>query len=306
MIRPFLRLRRTEFRPYRSDLGLHRPHLGLHRPGLSLTVPLLRIYRPDLGLTGPDLRLIWSDLLAVRLHELSGTSLVWLHRADLRAYRRHGVGDRTLNASIGNEWPGDRCHRRATFVLVEELLPVLRGLALVLQLGRHRGDLRSAHGDQFSRPWPDLDAAPATVIGDAGIAVIVDDDCPVIYVCDSVYIDPVDGAVVVEVVAAPITAVIAVAGVTAAVWNASVEADVQAPVTAIEAIAIAVKAPVAGGPESAGIGCRDPCAGNPVVAKGSVVPIAGSPDVVWIWCDGLHINRECRGRLVCLFDCLLA
>ncbi len=86
-------------------------------------------------------------------------------------------------------------------------------------------------------------------------------------------------AVVEEVAGMPIAALVAEANVAKAVVDAAVEADVQAPVAGIKAIATAVEPPIARRPERAGIGWFDPRAGHPVIASRAPCPIAGSPDI---------------------------
>jgi hypothetical protein len=120
--------------------------------------------------------------------------------------------------------------------------------------------------------------AAAAVVGNADI--VVDDDRAIVDVGDAVDINSVDGGVVVEVVAVPIAPTIAGAYVAEAVVNSPIEADVRAPVAAVEAIEAVVKAPVTRGPKGAIVGGRAPDAGNPVVASWCVAPVAGGPDIV--------------------------
>ena len=164
---------------------------------------------------------------------------------------------------------------------------------------RHGRSAGSAIGCYFGGLRADVDAAAASVIGDAG--VVVDDDGAVVDVGD-VDVHAVDGAVVVEVVSVPVAAVIAVSGVAEAVVDASVEADVEAPVAAAPALAVVVQAPVAGGPEGSVVGRGAPGAGNPVVADGGPAPVAGGPDVVGGGGDGLLVDGEWGWGLVGVFD----
>ena len=145
----------------------------------------------------------------------------------------------------------------------------------------------------------DVDAAAASVIGDA--SVVVDDDGAVVDVSD-VDVHPVDGAVVVEVVSVPVAAVVAVAGVAEAVVDASVEADVEAPVAAAPSPAVVIPAPVTGSPEGSIVGRGAPCAGDPVVAGRAPVPVAGSPDVVGGGGYGLLVDGEWGRGLVGVLD----
>jgi hypothetical protein len=150
-----------------------------------------------------------------------------------------------------------------------------------------------------------VDAAATAVVGDAVDGGVVDDDRAVIDVGDARGVDVVDWAVVVEVAALPVAAVIAAAGVAESVVHAAVEADVRAPEAAVEEIATAEEAPVAGGPESTVEGRRAPGSGDPVVADRGVCPVAGGPEIVGRGGFGLLVFGECRRRLVGLFEGLL-
>jgi hypothetical protein len=200
---------------------------------------------------------------------------------------------------LGGDGPRGCDHGWAASVDVVELVAVLCSFALMLDLGGHGRDAGTAHGFDFSWPRSDGDAASASVVGDA--SVVVDDDRALVDVADA-GADAVDSAVVVEDVAVPITAVIADAGVAKAVVDTSVIADVGAPEAAVEAVTSAVPAPVAWSPEGAVVGWSAPCAGNPVVAGGSPIPVARGPDVVGLGGFGLLIDGQGRGRLVSVFD----
>jgi hypothetical protein len=196
--------------------------------------------------------------------------LLWLidrHRASLRS-----------DVAVGSKGVRRCDDGRAASVCCVELRMVLGGLALVLKLGRHRWGARAVHGCEFGGLRPDGDATSAAVVGDAG--VVVDDYGAVVDVGDVVYVDAVNGLVVVEAVSVPVAAVIAVAGVSEAVVDASVVADVRAPEAGMEAIAVTVEKPVAGGPKGSVVGSSDPGSGDPVIAGGGVAPVAGGPEVV--------------------------
>lgn len=200
------------------------------------------------------------------------------------------------DAAVGSEgtW---RCNDGGTAsVCCIELRVVLGSLALVLKLGCHWRGAGAAHGCEFSGLRTYGQAASASVVGDAG--VVIDDDGSVVDVSDVVNVDAVDGPVVVEAVSVPVAAVIAVAGVSEAVVDASVVADVRAPEAVVEAVVVAVEEPVAGGPEGPVIGGGDPGPGNPVVAGGSVAPVAGGPEVVGRGGWGLIVDGEWRWGLV--------
>jgi hypothetical protein len=309
-----LRLVRAIVGMYRTDLRL----LWLNRADLRLVGAVVRLDWPHLGLVwavirlyGPDLRLARSYLRLTGLNWLDLWPVVWLARtesllaagATLGLARTAGSrirsGVRARDTGLGGDGPGSCDHGWAAAIHVVELLTVLLRFALVLELGRHGRSSEPAHGFDFCGPRSVDDAAPASVVGDAG--VVVDDDGAVVDVGDA-RTDTIDGAVVVEVVAIPVAAVIADAGVAKAVVDAAIEADVAAPVAAMKAPAIVVPAPVCGGPESTVVGRGAPGAGNPVVTRRRPTPVAGSPDVVGFGGFRLLVDGQGRRRLVGIFD----
>ena len=153
---------------------------------LRLGWTVLRLCRTRLWLSGTRLRLAgscWLNLWTVfRLAGATGLngwlagSGLGLSRAICRLTRTVGglgaeVGPR--DAGLG----GDRsCSDRnggTALVLIEELLLVLRGLALVLELGGHGRGAGSAHGCQFRRLRPYAEAASAAVVGDAVAHIVI-------------------------------------------------------------------------------------------------------------------------------------
>jgi hypothetical protein len=277
----------------RPGLRLGRPVLRLYRPDLRLVGSVFRLHRSDLRLGGADFRLTRSYLRLTRMGGLNLRPIVWLRGAIDLAGAGAWVGVR--DAGLRGDGPRGGNHCRTALVDVVELLTVLRGFTLVLNLGGHGRNTGATHSCNLSLLWPDGDAASAAVVGDA--SVVVDDDGSVVDVGD-VNVDAIDGAVVVEVVAIPVAAVIPDAGVAEAVVDAAIEADVKAPEAAVEAPAVAVPAPVAGGPEGSVVGRSAPGAGDPVVTGGSPVPVAGGPDVVGGGGDGLVVDRQRGRRLV--------
>jgi hypothetical protein len=304
LVGPVVRLDGANLRLVGAVIGLYGPDLGLVGPVVGLYGPDLRLVGPVVRLDGPYSRLVGADWLC--LGPLYLGPVVWFAGSESGlAWARLGLAGTVSRiwprkTWLGGDGPGSCDQGWAAPVHVVELLAVLLGFALMLELGRHGRNSRSAHGFDFGWPWPIGDAASASVVGDAG--VVIDDDGAVIDVGDAGDIDTVHRAVVVEVVASPITAVVADAGVAEAVVDAAVKADVQAPEAAMEAPAVAVPAPVARGPEGAVIRRSAPCAGDPVVARGSPAPVAGGPEVVGLGGFRLLIDGQGRGRFVGVFD----
>ncbi len=149
-----------------------------------------------------------------------------------------------------------------------------------LGLSGNPGSVALAAGGDLLRTRRDVDAAAAAVIADAvlrtGVVVdVVHDDWAVVVVADVAGVG--DGAVVVKVVTMPVAAEVADADVAEAVVNAAIEADVGAPVAAMEEVTVVVVPPVGRGPESAVVGRLDPGSGNPVIAVIAPGPVAGGP-----------------------------
>lgn len=103
------------------------------------------------------------------------------------------------------------------------------------------------------------------------------------------------GAVVPEAAAAPVSAVEAYAEVAEAVVDTAVVANVGAPVACVPEVAAVAVAPVAGGPESAGVGRCDPGARNPLVTVAGPCPVAGGPYIAIAGSGGLVVVRNWRG-----------
>jgi hypothetical protein len=295
-----------------SCLGLGWTVLRLCWTRLWLNGARLRLARAGLRLARPCWLNLWPVLRLAGSSGLNGWLAGspglngWLARPGLGLFRTIRRLTRTvagLGAEVGPRDAGLRGDRScgdgnggAALVLIEELLTVRGRFALVLQLGGHGRCTGSAHGCYFSRLRPNVEAASAAVVGDA-VAHVAILNRAAVDVIDAGG-DAVDGAVVVEVISIPIPAVIAAAGVAEAVVDAAVEADIAAPVAAMEAPAVAIEAPVAGGPEGAVVGGSAPGAGNPVVAAGAPGPVAGGPEVVGIGGLGLLVDGELRGWLV--------
>ena len=110
-----------------------------------------------------------------------------------------------------------------------ELLAVLHGLGAMCNLRRQRPHVRLAHGVEFALCRAHVQAAAAAVIADAVVDVVVDDR-GVVDIGDVGGVDVVDRAVVHEAVMVPVATVVAGAGISIAVGNATIEADVGAPI----------------------------------------------------------------------------
>ena len=101
------------------------------------------------------------------------------------------------------------------------------------------------------------------------------------------------GAVVPEAAAAPVSAVETDAEVAEAVVDAAVVADVGSPVAGVPEVSVVAVAPVAGRPESAGVGSENPGARNPFVTLAGPYPVAGRPDIAVAGGGWLFVVGDC-------------
>jgi len=150
---------------------------------------------------------------------------------------------------------------------------------------------------QFLGPGPYLQSARSAVEAHASAAPVV---LSVWAVVDVVHISDVHvvvGAVVVEMPAAPVAALIAKADVAKAVIDATVVADVRAPVATVKPVMVMPVTPVAGRPECPLIGSLHPHAGHPVITGWSPCPVAGRPQVAVAGSLRLVVVGQGRRRL---------
>jgi hypothetical protein len=191
---------------------------------------------------------------------------------------------------------------RLAVILVVGKLRVLGRLLTSGTLCSDGSGVALVHGSDFCRAWLNVYAAVAAVVADAvgglrGVMDVVVDNGALVVIADAgAYVG--DGAVVIEVVSLPVASEEAEADVAEAVIDATVEADVRTPVSAVEAVVSAAPAPVGRCPESAIVGWRNPLAGNPVVAVVAPRPVAGSPEIVGVGSGRLVVFRKRRRGLV--------
>jgi hypothetical protein len=158
-------------------LGLIRAIVWLYRPRLRLIRTIIWLNRPGLRLIGTGFGLGWPCLRlagASRLYSRTilglncwaialGRAGSWLSRAIFRhsgAVRLHS-GDGTSDRGDG----AGRCDQgRPALVYVVELLTILRGLSLVLQLRGHGRNTGTSIGYEFGRLRSNVDASTATVV----------------------------------------------------------------------------------------------------------------------------------------------
>jgi hypothetical protein len=101
-----------------------------------------------------------------------------------------------------------------------------------------------------------------------------------------------DSAVVGKRSTAPLAPDEADAAEAEAVVDATVEADVRAPIAAVPAVNAASEAPIARGPKNANSGRLHPDPRNPLVARVSVSPVAGGPEIARSGQRGLHVHGQ--------------
>ena len=239
------------------------------------------------------LLLLLNRLMLLLLLLLNRLMLLLLLRGGLiaRLQRR-----RRVDVAIGRKRLVDGQTGRAAMVDAGELSPVGAGDVLILQLRPHGRSMLFMARSQFSRSGSHLQPTRSAVETHTGAApvfahrVVVD----VVYHGD---VQVVDRAVVVEMAATPVAALIADTDIAKAVVDAAIVADMRTPVATVKAIAVVVVAPVAGGPESALVGSLNPSAGHPVVARWSIAPVSGRPQIVVTGSRRLVVVGQGRRRL---------
>ena len=190
------------------------------------------------------------------------------------------------------------CHQNGRTSMIDrrKVGAVLLGGLRVLQLGRHGRVVLFVIRGHFRGARLGLITARA-VVADARAVV---DDGVVVDAAHYRGVHVVDRAVVSKAVAVPVATLVAEAYVAEAIVDAPVVADVATPISAVVAIAsaIVVVSPVPGRPQRSLIGGIDPRTGNPIVVIGSIVPVAGGPDVAITGAGWLFILRQWRRRLL--------
>ena len=98
-------------------------------------------------------------------------------------------------------------------------------------------------------------------------------------------------AVVVEGPVIPIPAFIADTTIAKAVVDATVEADMRAPVALIPSVGVAAPTPITGSPEEANLGSDHPRTRHPKVAFIAIGPVTGRPQITVGGAQGLRVHR---------------
>jgi hypothetical protein len=236
-----------------------------------------RGHRPGSGLT-------WGSsgwlIATTRLGHIGATGLAWNILPGSSRQGAHRYGGRGTNVVIGLQRLARDNNGWAPLVDLGKVAAVGFGGPRMLDLGCHGRRVLLPNRHDLRRPRSSLDAAPAAVVAhivhDGGVV----DDFVVVDVVDNRRIHVVDGPVVGEVVVVPVAALIPEANVAEAVVDAAVVADVATPISTVKTVPAAIIAPIRRCPQSALVRCIDPRAGDPIVALGSVVPIARGPDIV--------------------------
>src|SRR5215471_691686 len=187
--------------------------------------------------------------------------------------------------------PGARSHRRMAVVGRVEHRSIRTSHVLMMKLlvgGLPVALVESiALLDGLMRP----DSTGSAVVAHTSDIV---DHCGVI---DVVYIDDVHVghcAVVKELSATPVAAMESHAGIAEAVVDAAIESDMRSPVALVPHVITVIPAPITGSPEDADNRRLHPGSRDPVIAIGTVRPVAGRPDVSRPGTNRLHIHRQRR------------
>src|SRR6266516_3953206 len=107
-------------------------------------------------------------------------------------------------------------------------------------------------------------------------------------------VHPRHSGVVTERVSFPSAAPVTVSEVAMAVVNASVKTHSRTPVALIKCVSAVVEAPPRRGPKQTHCWWIDPDAWDPIIIRGTVAPVTGSPDIAFNWTGRLLHDRQNR------------
>jgi hypothetical protein len=162
----------------------------------------------------------------------------------------------------------------------------------MFSLYRHGRNVALMREGLLPRGGTRFDAAATAVIADASGVL---NNLFSIYVVDDRCVDVVHLTVIKKASAVPITAGIAVADIAIAVVDASIEADLRAPVSNVPDVNPGTPTPVSRRPQQSNLGRFHPRSRNPVIAAVFVVaPVARRPDITLARANGLRVNRQHR------------
>jgi hypothetical protein len=116
---------------------------------------------------------------------------------------------------------------------------------------------------------------------------VVNDGC--VYVVHRLIVD--------ELVAVPISAFISTAHIPKAVVDPAIEADVRTPIAVVPVIATAPEPPIGRSPKGTKIRGNNPHARHPIIARGRISPVTGSPKIIVARALGLAVLRDWWRRL---------
>src|SRR6266567_7902883 len=152
-----------------------------------------------------------------------------------------------------------------------------------------------ALGETLLGGWLRRRAASAAVKAHAGDARILRHGLAV-RGTDDVHVDVGYRRVVIEGPAIPVASRVSDTEIAEAVVDTSVKADVRPPVAGVPDEDGACPSPIARRPQRADVGREHPGPRDPVIAIGTVGPVARYPDIFRTRTDRLHIHGKRRRR----------
>jgi hypothetical protein len=162
-----------------------------------------------------------------------------------------------------------------------------------------RLDVLLMRGNLLLGRWPGGDPARAvearSIVHDRSV---VNHRAVNVYIAHNGCVHVHNGSVVAERSAGPHTTPETNTTIPESVVDAAIESDVRPPITAVPSIDAAAKTPISRSPKHAYPGWLNPDAGNPIIAVGSVRPIAGIPKIAidraaWLHVDGQDRRGNC-------------
>ena len=194
-------------------------------------------------------------------------------------------------------WPGG-CHgSRPAMIHRRQLGAVGTGGALQLCLCGCGARAPIASGRGFRSRWPCRCSTSSAVVAYASARSIIENTFPV-YVSNHRLIHIIHGTVVVERTVVPISSGVADPDIAETIVDATIKSDLRAPVASMPDINTVAPTPVSRGPKRSDERREHPGAGYPIIALGSVGPIAWSPDISCAGTKRLRVRgqqRRCDG-----------
>src|SRR5215475_90254 len=216
------------------------------------------------------------------------------HRPSRRVrVRISGSPCRHYVRSMELRWTRRGCNRWTTVILRSQEGAISARHVLVITLALGHLEVMFALRSLLLAGFVRDDTAAAAVVADTIDRDVVDDRLVVDVNIGDGYI--VHGTVVIEVTVPPVSAVIAGSEVAKAVVHTAIETNVRSPVACVPNVHPVTPPPISRRPEQANRRRHDPGARHPVIAIGTIRPVAWRPNISIARARRLRVDRQ-HGR----------